>query len=52
MQRLVLFDLDNTLLDRRRALTEWAADFCRIRGLGAEAEGHLVHIRDRAPATQ
>jgi putative hydrolase of the HAD superfamily len=53
MQRLVLFDLDNTLLDRQWALAEWAADFCRTHGLDGGAEGHLVDtLQERAyPAT-
>ncbi|MFG3000965.1 HAD family hydrolase [Streptomyces sp. NPDC048340] len=49
MQRLVLFDLDNTLIDRQWALTEWAAGFCRAHGLDGRAEGHLVDaLRQRA----
>ncbi|MFE3636631.1 HAD family hydrolase [Streptomyces sp. NPDC059168] len=53
MQKLVLFDLDNTLINRQWALTEWAADFCRLQGLSDEDEGHLVGaLRERAyPAT-
>ena len=33
MRRLVLMDLDNTLIDRRAALAEWITDFCADRGL-------------------
>lgn len=53
MQRLALFDLDNTLLNRQWALTEWASDFCVIHGLDAGAEAHLVDaLQERAyPAT-
>lgn len=53
MQRLVLFDLDNTLIDRQGALAEWAAGFCRGRMLDGRAEEHLVHaLKERAyPAT-
>lgn len=51
--RAVLFDLDNTLIDRQQALAEWAADFRRAHGLGERSETHLVEaLKERAyPAT-
>jgi putative hydrolase of the HAD superfamily len=50
---IALFDLDNTLIDRQWALSEWAASFRRDHGLDEGAEQHLVDaLRDRAyPAT-
>ncbi|MET9956299.1 HAD family hydrolase [Streptomyces sp. NPDC006339] len=46
---IALFDLDNTLIDRQWALQEWAAGFCRDRGLDGGAEQHLVDaLRERA----
>ena len=33
MQRLVLFDLDDTLIDRRGAFTIWADEFAATHGL-------------------
>lgn len=41
---LALFDLDNTLIDRQRAVTEWAAGFCRERSLDQAAEQYLVDV--------
>ncbi len=32
-----MFDLDNTLSDRRRAVTDWAAEFCFLRNLDPTA---------------
>lgn len=34
MQKLVLFDLDDTLVDRRSAFNAWAEEFAAARGLG------------------
>ncbi|WP_327590218.1 HAD family hydrolase [Nonomuraea sp. NBC_00507] len=39
---LVLFDLDNTLIDRLAAFERWAAEFAGERGLGAAAAAWLV----------
>lgn len=49
MQRLALFDLDNTLVDRQLAFSVWAAEFADERGLGSEAARWLV-IADRRGA--
>lgn len=38
---LALFDLDNTLIDRRGGLEDWARDFVRSRRLLPEAESHI-----------
>ncbi|WP_438297709.1 HAD family hydrolase [Streptomyces sp. HUAS TT7] len=49
---LALFDLDNTLIDRQWALTEWATGFCRDQNLDRGAEQHLVAaLRERAYPT-
>ncbi|MFF8947130.1 HAD family hydrolase [Streptomyces sp. NPDC014864] len=43
MQRpLVLFDLDNTLVDRRGAVQEWAAEFTAKHGLGDEGRAYVL----------
>ncbi|MFD2762551.1 hypothetical protein [Micromonospora eburnea] len=42
MQRLALFDLDDTLVNRGEAFRRWAAEFCRERGLPAAAVAWLV----------
>lgn len=42
MQRLVLFDLDNTLVDRAVGLRSWAEEFCRRHGLNGEAAAWIV----------
>lgn len=42
MQRLVLFDLDNTLVDRATGLRLWAEEFCVRRGLGREEVEWIV----------
>jgi HAD superfamily hydrolase (TIGR01549 family) len=34
---VVLFDLDNTLIDRQLAYGQWVCDFAAVRGLGADA---------------
>jgi putative hydrolase of the HAD superfamily len=39
---LVLFDLDNTLIDRLAAFERWAAEFAAERGLGTGAVSWLV----------
>ncbi|MFG2500021.1 HAD family hydrolase [Streptomyces sp. NPDC048441] len=41
MQRLALFDLDNTLVNRQRALEACLSVFCEERALGAEAVGWM-----------
>ncbi|MDH6451715.1 MULTISPECIES: HAD-IA family hydrolase [unclassified Streptomyces] len=54
MQRLlVLFDLDNTLVDRQGTLTDWAAEFTTRHGLGAEEQAYILSlVADRAyPST-
>ncbi|WP_405807921.1 HAD family hydrolase [Streptomyces sp. NBC_00210] len=49
MQPLVLFDLDNTLVDRRLALTDWAAAFRARFGLRPEDEIWLIsQLAERA----
>ncbi|GCB52897.1 HAD family hydrolase [Streptomyces sp. NL15-2K] len=42
MQRLALFDLDNTLVDRRLAFSVWAGEFADERELGGEAARWLI----------
>jgi putative hydrolase of the HAD superfamily len=42
MQRLVLFDLDNTLVDRKFAFSLWARDFAAERGLDEAAVRWLI----------
>src|SRR5690349_24982091 len=37
MQQVALFDLDNTLVDRRAAFTAWAEEFVATRGLADDA---------------
>lgn len=45
----VLFDLDNTLVDRRHALAKWSTRFCNRHGLGAhEAEWLHELLKERA----
>ncbi|WP_406722883.1 HAD-IA family hydrolase [Streptomyces althioticus] len=39
---LVLFDLDNTLVDRRRTLTDWSAEFTARHGLADEERAHVL----------
>ncbi|WP_329219686.1 HAD-IA family hydrolase [Streptomyces sp. NBC_01485] len=54
MQRLlVLFDLDNTLVDRQRALADWAAEFTTRHGLEDEEQAHVLDmVAERAyPST-
>ncbi|RPK63504.1 Pyrimidine 5'-nucleotidase YjjG [Streptomyces sp. ADI96-02] len=49
MQPLVLFDLDNTLVDRRLTLARWAATFRAHCGLGLEDEGWVIEqLSERA----
>ncbi|REE62396.1 putative hydrolase of the HAD superfamily [Streptomyces sp. 3212.3] len=46
---LVLFDLDNTLIDRREGLADWARGFTWSRRLPAEAESVICErLRERA----
>jgi putative hydrolase of the HAD superfamily len=42
MQRLALFDLDNTLVDRQLGFSAWAAEFADERQLGGEAVRWLI----------
>jgi HAD superfamily hydrolase (TIGR01549 family) len=49
MQRLALFDLDNTLVDRQAAFAEWAAEFAGARGLGDDALGWVLDADARLP---
>jgi HAD superfamily hydrolase (TIGR01549 family) len=44
MQRLALFDLDNTLIDLDEAFQAWAAEFADEHGHGHEAIDHLIAI--------
>ena len=46
---LALFDLDNTLIDRREGLDGWARDFVRSRRLSGGAESVICErLRERA----
>ncbi|MFF5172397.1 hypothetical protein ACFY3U_07165 [Micromonospora sp. NPDC000089] len=50
MQRLALFDLDNTLVDRSAAFRRWAAEFCADRHLPDDALAWLIATdRDGGP---
>ncbi|MER7724672.1 HAD family hydrolase [Streptomyces sp. NPDC096323] len=53
MQKLVLFDLDNTLIDRNGAIREWAAQFTARYSLPDHASTQLIEaVQERAfPAT-
>ncbi|MGW0841429.1 HAD family hydrolase [Streptomyces sp. NPDC002787] len=45
MQRLlVLFDLDNTLVDRRGTLADWAAEFTTRHGLEDKEQAHVLGV--------
>ncbi|WP_419992687.1 HAD family hydrolase [Streptomyces boninensis] len=46
MQRLALFDLDNTLVDRQEAFAAWVAEFAAERGLGSDAVAWLTAADD------
>lgn len=50
---LVLFDLDNTLVDRQGTLTDWAAEFTTRHGLEDEEQANILSlVADRAyPST-
>ncbi|MEU3971338.1 HAD family hydrolase [Streptomyces bacillaris] len=49
MQRLVLFDLDNTLIDRKGAIQEWAVQFAARHSLADHAVTQLVElVQERA----
>ncbi|MDN3025640.1 HAD family hydrolase [Streptomyces sp. S.PB5] len=49
MQRLVIFDLDNTLLDRQGPLTDWITTFCAQYALDEHAQDRLLQLlRERA----
>lgn len=45
-ERLALFDLDDTLIDREAAFRAWAVGFAQERRLGAAASGWLESIDD------
>jgi FMN phosphatase YigB (HAD superfamily) len=47
VQRLALFDLDNTLVDLDQAFGLWAGEFAEQHELGPEAMGWLLEL-DRA----
>ncbi|MFI2662466.1 HAD family hydrolase [Micromonospora carbonacea] len=42
MQRMALFDLDNTLVDRSGAFRRWAVEFCADHGLPDDALAWLI----------
>lgn len=44
MQRLALFDLDNTLIDLDAAFQIWAEEFAESRGLGSDAVAWLIAL--------
>lgn len=50
---LVLFDLDDTLVDRQGTLADWAAEFSARHGLGDEEQAHVLGmVAERAyPST-
>ncbi|MFF1907036.1 HAD family hydrolase [Kitasatospora sp. NPDC058218] len=49
MGRLVLMDLDNTLINRNGAVTDWVTDFSVARGLSTEAVQAVSEaVRERA----
>ncbi|MDT9689498.1 HAD family hydrolase [Streptomyces sp. P9(2023)] len=49
MQRLVIFDLDNTLVDRQGPLSDWVSAFSAQYALDDDARLHLLHfVRERA----
>ncbi|WP_240676540.1 HAD family hydrolase [Streptomyces sp. B27] len=49
MQRLVLFDLDNTLIDRNGAIHDWAVQFAARHSLADHAATQLVElVQERA----
>ncbi|MFC4506115.1 MULTISPECIES: HAD family hydrolase [Streptomyces] len=48
-QRLALFDLDGTLVDRRSAFSDAVVGVCRTHGFGSEVEAWLLtELADRA----
>ncbi len=49
MQRLALFDLDNTLIDLDAAFRVWAEEFVKARGLGLAAMDDLIALGGRHP---
>ncbi|WP_406199448.1 HAD-IA family hydrolase [Streptomyces europaeiscabiei] len=53
MHLLVLFDLDNTLVDRRGTLADWAAEFTARHGLEDEEQAYVLGmVAERAyPST-
>ncbi|WP_371781163.1 hypothetical protein [Streptosporangium subroseum] len=46
MQRLTLFDLDNTLVDRLDAFRRWTAEFAAERDLSDEDAAWLITLDD------
>ncbi|MET7478173.1 hypothetical protein ABZT17_27940 [Streptomyces sp. NPDC005648] len=53
MRLLVLFDLDNTLVDRQKTLAEWAVEFATRHGLEGEEQKYILGmVAERAyPST-
>lgn len=49
MQRLALFDLDNTLVDRQAAFADWTAEFAASHDLDAAARGWILELDSRLP---
>ncbi len=45
-QSLVMFDLDNTLVDRGRFFLEWAETLIRERGLGRDSSMSILRAAD------
>jgi putative hydrolase of the HAD superfamily len=52
MTQIVLFDLDNTLLDRQSAYARWARSFSESHGLGADAVDLLCEVDNDGFATR
>jgi HAD superfamily hydrolase (TIGR01549 family) len=50
--RFVLFDLDNTLIDRQLAFMKWASSFAKGSGLGADAVEFLCEADEDGFATR
>lgn len=52
-RRLVLFDLDNTLVDRRGTVADWSAEFTARHGLDGEERAYVLGmVAERAyPST-
>lgn len=52
MQQVALFDLDNTLVDRRAAFTAWAAEFVADQGLSVSDLTWLLEADTRTTGTK